>query len=381
MLKGKPKKVIIAGYADWNTKTTAQALRDIGCDVKTFGAQKPNGSKADASIGYVQVRLPFLRKLANRAFSHPRSLYQNRHIWHLFDCFDRKTSQAILTYKPDYTILCSTMAEKSLKASKDVGAKSILLQGSSPLEFFEKYMSEANDPNRRIGYNWKRKQKIEFKAADLIIVESEFVKKDCVKLGIQFSKICVIPPHIKETTRTNRQSPEPVIFGSIQVGFGKGSENLLQWWNSSIKIDAPLYLLGKVDSLWKQKISRSQADIRSFGYIQGDEYAEAMNAISVAVFPTYSDGGPRSLFECMAFGHCPIVSERCAGADHIENGRTGFVIPLNESDKWCETITWCAHNSHEVQRIGEKAKQYVEAHLGQRNLVSRWQDVLDGLEC
>ena len=279
----------------------------MGYDVTTLGARKPNRSEYDTRIGYKQVPLPFLRKVANRILSKPRYLFQNRQMWHLFKRFDQEVAQIILNSEPRYTVLCTSMAEISLKASQSVGAKSILLQGSSPLQFFEKYMIEANDPNPQIGKSWKRKQEMEILSANIVVVESSFVKRDCQKLGARPDQICVIPPHIKKTHRSNVPLPTPVTFGTIQLGFGKGTEKLIQWWSSCLQIDSSLFLVGKIDPFWKKRIFKAHARIQCFGYLQGEAWDRMLKSISVAIFPTYSDGGPRSLFECMAYGHCPIV--------------------------------------------------------------------------
>ena len=373
-------QVIVAGYADWNVRSAAFALNQLGFDVTTLGAEKPNGSKAEASIGYHRIPLPATRKFANRFFEKRRHLFQNRHIWHLFERFDELVAQVIIDRRPRFTVLCSTMAEFSLIASESVGSKTILLQGSSPLQYFEEYLLEANDPSPRIEKRWKQKQQQEIMSATIVVVESTFVKRDCQKIGVPPERIHIIPPHVSMISGTTSRSQDPVTFGTIQVGFGKGTEKLIQWWSSHLQVGSSLYLLGKTDKYWKKKAWESQANIRWFGYLTGKAFDDVMRSISVAVFPTFTDGGPRSLFECMAYGHCPIVSERCAGADHIEHGVNGFVIPITDEDQWCRTIRWCEKNPAEVRRVGENARRYVSTHLGQATLSEKWNATLSALD-
>jgi glycosyltransferase involved in cell wall biosynthesis len=65
----------------------------------------------------------------------------------------------------------------------------------------------------------------------------------------------------------------------------------------------------------------------------------------------------------MSVGACPVTSENCAGPDHIRNGINGFVIPLEDKNKWLETMSWCSANPAEIRRLGRNAQQYVKDHL------------------
>jgi len=73
----------------------------------------------------------------------------------------------------------------------------------------------------------------------------------------------------------------------------------------------------------------------------------------------------------MASGLPVITTPNCAGPDLIEDGVTGFIIPIRDVDAICEKLAWIHDNPEEARRMGQQARARV-APLSQQDYRNRF---------
>jgi glycosyltransferase involved in cell wall biosynthesis len=79
----------------------------------------------------------------------------------------------------------------------------------------------------------------------------------------------------------------------------------------------------------------------NFTYVEADyeEYARYYAGMDVFVSPSLLEGGPISLIEAMMSNAVPVVTRTGFAPDLIEDGRNGFLLPVNaEVDAFCGAI-------------------------------------------
>jgi glycosyltransferase involved in cell wall biosynthesis len=81
----------------------------------------------------------------------------------------------------------------------------------------------------------------------------------------------------------------------------------------------------------------------------------------VHVFPTLLDGFGRNLIEAMASGLPVITTPHCAGPDLIEDGVTGFIVPIRDADAICDRLAWLYAHPVEAMDMGRRARASVRA--------------------
>lgn len=353
----------MACHGNWHTLTIADGLRELGLEVHLITTLSKNQipgflRERAISIGYLH-HASRVRSFAFRM----RSMYRNPLCLAEFGMFDREVATRISLINPDICFLWTSMAVRSLISAKRQGAKTVLVQGNSTLNLFHERVMEAGATWEGVDRDWIKRQEAEYMVADIIQVESKYVAKGICTRGIPLSRIRVVPPHVSVPEFESKPLGDGAVFGTVQMSRRKGSHLLLAWWRDLAPPKCKLLLLGsfrKDETLCPGPFPHG---VVIKGFLRGDEYWGALRSVDVAIFPTYDDGGPRALFECMAAGACPIVSERSAGPDHIKDGVNGFVIPIGENSQWKERIAWCANNPGEVRLIGARARQYVKEKL------------------
>ncbi len=83
----------------------------------------------------------------------------------------------------------------------------------------------------------------------------------------------------------------------------------------------------------------------------------------VLLFPSLLEGFGLVILEAMAQGMAVITTTNTGGADVLENGRNGFVVPIRDVEALCEALNSLADDRDylfEVRREALKASQALQ---------------------
>ncbi|HMJ06538.1 MAG TPA: glycosyltransferase, partial [Chthoniobacterales bacterium] len=86
------------------------------------------------------------------------------------------------------------------------------------------------------------------------------------------------------------------------------------------------------------------------------EVLRLMRSCDVFVLPSIVEGRALVQQEAMASG-LPVIATKNAGADDlIEDGKTGFLVPIRSPEAIAEKIIWCAANRGDLSGMGIAAQ-------------------------
>jgi len=93
------------------------------------------------------------------------------------------------------------------------------------------------------------------------------------------------------------------------------------------------------------------------------DFRRRMGGCRFAVIPMVGNrlhpGGQQTFLSLMKMGKAVILTDPVGGSDYIEHGRTGFLVPPNDSIRLRETIRNLLEHPETVREIGENAKAAV----------------------
>jgi UDP-glucose:(heptosyl)LPS alpha-1,3-glucosyltransferase len=78
-------------------------------------------------------------------------------------------------------------------------------------------------------------------------------------------------------------------------------------------------------------------------------------ACDAFIFPTQYDPMPNAVLEAMSSSCVCYVSDASGASDYIENGMNGFVMGLDEPEKWAKVINHSFNES--IETLGEEARK------------------------
>jgi glycosyltransferase involved in cell wall biosynthesis len=367
---------VVGCHGDWHTTDIAEALLELG-RLSRYVTSQPKRRFPP------QLR-PFIKHLWSFRWAAlllrlpwwSCHMFENDFLFSEYQRFDRSYAEQ-LTGKEKVVFAWASMARRTISKAKSYGGKSILIAGNSHILIQKQAYELCSYGRQTVEQCWIDAQLEEYDLCDGILVESNYVKNGFVSNGISSEKIYILPPHCLPIY--GKTTKRKFIFGAIQCNQRKGTHLLLDWWAKLNLTNAQLWLIG---GQWDKDlidISEIPSGVKVLGFLRKNQYQRKLVKLDVLLCPTYEDGGPKSLFQAMAAGVCPITSERCAGPDHISNGRNGFLIPLNDHDKWMETMRWCYNNCDRVRQMGISAQNYVKQHLSVNDHPMKLNHILEQL--
>jgi glycosyltransferase involved in cell wall biosynthesis len=129
-----------------------------------------------------------------------------------------------------------------------------------------------------------------------------------------------------------------------------------------INVDCELVLVGDGDQreALERRADDLDVDVRFEGFVLPSEVDTYYRDASVFVLPsTEGEGMPNVVLEAMAWG-VPVVTTDSGGLPSmIEDGQTGFLVPMRDSETLRRRIEELLNNSGQRKEMGKAARKYV----------------------
>lgn len=178
--------------------------------------------------------------------------------------------------------------------------------------------------------------------ADLLLVNSQFVKDTFVEAGYDEKKIRVV--YLGVRTDFSRLKTDYIIGDTIKLlftgsfGFRKGGEYLLEAIKilNSRNIPCELTIVGGTGEATEMLDRYNLPNVRLVGMVPQDELKLYLKNADMYVFPSLCEGCAQSGMEALAAG-LPVIATRESGLP-IEHGKTGFFIPSKDEQAIVDAV-------------------------------------------
>lgn len=216
--------------------------------------------------------------------------------------------------------------------------------------------------------------------ADAIICASSFTKKTLVDVGVSSHKIHVEPYGVDQSVfcpSDDKFERFSVIWASSFTQT-KGIKYLLEALRQNPVENLEFVVAGYPYRGDPTEIYQKQICIRHLGHIPRHELGKVMRRCHAHVFPTLLDGFGRNIIEAMASGLPVITTPNCAGPDLIEDGVTGFIVPIRDIKAIYDRLQWIYQHPTEARQMGLEAQHRVK-HLTQADYRYRFANKIQSI--
>lgn len=259
---------------------------------------------------------------------------------------------------------------RTFRRAKELGIPRVLYQ---PIAVAEKAMALLEEEKHlfpklagTLRYNWfpesefaRRREEREL--ADAIICASNFTKQSLIEVGVSAEKIYVEPYGVnQEVFAPSREKFERFsIVWASSFTQTKGIGYLLEALARQPVPNAEFVVAGYPSGFDAVQLYEDRVRVRRLGRVTREVLGQVMRRCHVHVFPTLVEGFGRNIIEAMSSGLPVITTPNCAGPDLIEDGVTGFIIPIRDIDAICEKLIWIYEHPEEAMEMGLRARQRV----------------------
>ncbi len=275
------------------------------------------------------------------------------------ELFDRQARRRL---EPcDILIGWSGFSLETLRRAKEFGAKTILERGSSHILtqtalLKEEYLAQGLEPTLAHP-GIVAKELREYQEADYISVPSSFARQSFLDQGIPAHKLLVVP----YGTDLEQFRPGPGAGKTFRAVFAgriclrKGVHYLLKAFTELNLPEAELVLAGEVDGEMKPFLARYRSGVRWLGKLSRKELAQVFRESSVLVMPSIEEGLALVQVQALAAGLPLICTLNSGGADLIEPGEQGFIVPVRDEVSLQKRLLELYRDREKLRRLGRAA--------------------------
>ncbi len=290
----------------------------------------------------------------------------------LCNYFDNLASKLIKYDELDILVGWSGFSKKCfLKATKHKCIK-ILERGSSHIKFQEEILKneylklniESSLPSKKM----IQKELEEYRLADFISVPSDFVKQSFIKYGVSESKIIKIPygVDLKEfEIINNKKKKKFTIISTGTISVRKGSHYLIETFLELSLTDAELIFVGPIDYEFKDWL-KSKGHLENIKFIKKTKQSDLKyfyNSSNLFVQCSIEEGLSMVLAQAMACGIPVICTENSGGAEIINNGEEGYIIPIRNKEILKKKILELYNDRKKLGQMSDKAYKSASKNL------------------
>lgn len=283
-----------------------------------------------------------------------------------------------------YTHFVSRYAMKNIKPEPDlIHAHFSYPDGYGMMGLAKKWkvplvISALGTIERKVAYegSYTSRQIIEaMNFADKVLSVSEDLKVHIVNLGIDKSKVHVVPngvdteifkPAGKEYARNVLNLPQEkniVLFiGALRKI--KGVDYLIEAAKSFLDPNTDLYMVGRDDGLRKSLEKRVEelkiADSVKFtGPVNHEDVPLWISASDMLVLPSLSEGRPNVVLEALSC-EVPVVATDVGGIPELMiEGETGYLTPAKNPEKLSEKINRLLEDESKRKKMGKFGRKSI----------------------
>ncbi len=277
-------------------------------------------------IFVLSARLPVLNGIA-KTIMHLRNEY-----------FDALVGQTVRRSRPRAVMCYDTVALKTFKAAREVGALCILDQVIGHIKTGEKLLAEERQlhpefldsiPDSDPAWLLERCA-MEAVAADKVLAASEYVRDTLIANGVSASRI-VLCQYGVDTARFRppvnvADHPFRILFVG-QISQRKGIKYLLEAVKNLHLKEAELILMGGVIGSGNG-LRPYEGLFKHIAAVPYSELPQHYQSADIFVYPSLHEGSALAIYEALASG-LPVITTPNAGSV-VRDGEEGFVVPIRD---------------------------------------------------
>ena len=94
------------------------------------------------------------------------------------------------------------------------------------------------------------------------------------------------------------------------------------------------------------------------GTIRNDLLVNYYQKSDVLLLPSIEEGSAVVILEAMSSG-CPVIVSNNAGADYINHGKNGFIVPIRSPNKICEYLHKISEDNSLKETLRNNSLKYI----------------------
>lgn len=213
---------------------------------------------------------------------------------------------------------------------------------------------------------WILRKVFAWKVPFVVLGDNE---KRILENGFGAGRVALLPNCVDLTDavayRRTADGEKPLVLGYIgRIAETKGMEYLLQACVQLKRRGVPFvmklagaeevkdYFLPLFDSYLGGRFVYS-------GVVSGEKKNEFLRSLDVFVLPSFFEGLPMSLLECMSYGAVPVTTDVGSIGEVVEDGKNGLIIKDHDTESIVKAVAQLDADRNLLEQLGRMARETI----------------------
>jgi glycosyltransferase involved in cell wall biosynthesis len=243
------------------------------------------------------------------------------------------------------------------------------ISGLKPMAIAQQGITDLWPPNSPLNIFKKRLQNYAFKKADLIHAWGNSMVEHMKESNVDMDKVMILPKGINlDFFQFNDASDETMINAVVTRSLEpEYKHDLILKAFSIVKqksIPFKLTIIGDGTELkklkWLAKELKIDNEVNFVGRINNNDIPKFLQQANFYISTPITEGVSASLFEAMASGCLPIVSDLPGNRSWIQQKENGILVSIENEFKLAEEIEWAFKNTEFTKKAIVENRKFVE---------------------
>jgi glycosyltransferase involved in cell wall biosynthesis len=277
--------------------------------------------------------------------------------------FDRRVAGELKKIEAAAVIACEISALATFREARRRGMTTILDAPSIHHAAQDRLHGTTDPPglHRRI----VRTKDEEIALADHILTVSELARETYVEAGVLAEKVHAVPLGadlaLFSPNGVRRSGDVTFLFAGATIR-RKGFDLLLEAFDRAAAAGpgVRLRIVGPRGDLGHLLDGRAPDRVTFLGPRTQPQLAEELRRADVLVLPSRNDSYGMVVPEALASGIPVLISEMVGAKDLVAEGRTGWIVPVDDMSALADRMLWCAGHPEALRAMERECRQAAE---------------------
>ena len=117
------------------------------------------------------------------------------------------------------------------------------------------------------------------------------------------------------------------------------------------------------------------------GIVSGEDKNAFLKSLDVLAMPTFFDGLPMSLLECMSYGVVPVVTPVGSIPTVVTNQQNGVLIKVKDTQSIVDAITYLHTHRDKLEKMSKSACYYIYEHFDTDSYIDELNNIYRTCSC
>ena len=117
------------------------------------------------------------------------------------------------------------------------------------------------------------------------------------------------------------------------------------------------------------------------GIVSGESKKAFQQSLDVLVMPTFFEGLPISLLECMSYGAVPVITPVGSIPTVVTEGRNGMLVKVKDAQSIVDAIAYLHTHRDRLEQMSKLARNYIYEHFDSDSYIDKLNNIYTTCSC